>query len=145
MHPNLPGVGLGHSIGATILIALAGGQARMEGGQQLRIQPDNRLKRLVLLTPATAFFQAPGALEKIRTPMLVWAGTDDVMTPPGQAEFLKQKLTDRTQIDVRIVEGAGHFSFMNILPPQTVDSLPNREAFLAELAVEIHQFFVNQL
>jgi hypothetical protein len=41
---------------------------------------------------------------------------------------------------MRVVQGAGHFSFMNNPPPNTTDSLPNREAFLAKLALEICQF-----
>jgi pimeloyl-ACP methyl ester carboxylesterase len=135
-----PFTGVGHSIGATILMAMAGGQIWIDADRKLCIQGDERLTKLVLLNPATGFFQAPGALEKIRAPMLVWAGTEDTMTPLAQVEFLQQKLLGQLQIDVRVVEGAGHFSFMNILPPKTVDTLTNREALLADLEVEIHQF-----
>jgi hypothetical protein len=41
---------------------------------------------------------------------------------------------------MRVVEGAGHFSFMNELPPQMTDPLPNRDAFLADLADSVGRF-----
>ena len=56
------GCGYRDSIGATMLLGLAGGEAWMRSGQRLGIAADKRLDRLALLTPATAFFQAPGAL-----------------------------------------------------------------------------------
>jgi len=43
-------------------------------------------------------------------------------------------------VEVNIVEGASHFSFMNELPPQMTDPLPNRDAFLANLAAELCGF-----
>lgn len=138
--PGLPIAGVGHSIGATMLLALAGGQVWMRSGQRLAIEPDPRLDRLVLLAPATDFFQGPGALEAVHTPILAWAGTQDGITPPAQAEYLKHALEARVPVDLRIAEGAGHFSFMNIPPPQTTEPLPDREAFLANLAAEVCRF-----
>lgn len=132
--------GVGHSIGATILIALAGGEVWMGPGHPLSISPEPRLERLVLLAPATQFFQAPGALDAVRTPLLVWAGTEDVTTPPPQAMFLAESLGTRVPVDVRIRDGAGHFSFMNEPPPQATEPLPDRNAFLDELAAEVCRF-----
>ncbi len=140
VNPNLPVYGVGHSIGATILLAMAGGQIWMGPEQRLSIAPDVRLNRLVLMTPPTGFFQAPGALSAIHIPSQVWAGTNDVITPPSQAELLKRQLG--SLVELRVVEGAGHFSFMNTLPPQTEDPLPEREAFLQCLAVEIRSFLL---
>jgi hypothetical protein len=136
--PNLPIYGVGHSIGATILLAMAGAQIWMGPEQRLSVTPDARLSRLVLMTPPTGFFQAPGALSVIQISSQVWAGTNDVITPPAQAELLKQRLGDL--VDLRVVEGAGHFSFMNTLPPQVNDSMPDRGAFLHQLANEIKSF-----
>ncbi len=45
VRPNLPVVGIGHSIGATILIALAEGQAWTNEAHSLPILPDERLSR----------------------------------------------------------------------------------------------------
>ncbi len=143
MRPNFRVVGIGHSIGATTLLALAGGQIWMGPGQPVPIKSDEHLERLVLMTPPTGFFQAPGALGNIHTPLQVWAGTKDTITPPAQAEFLKSTLQDQVPVELRIIEGAGHFSFVNTLPPQTTDPLPDREKFLADLAVEIRRYINN--
>lgn len=135
--PNIPVVGIGHSIGSTILIALAGGQMWLGPGRPVRTGRDERIGRLVLMTPATGFFQVPGALASVSTPILAWAGTEDPITPPAQSNFLKLSLENRVPVEVRIVEGAGHFSFMNTLPPQVTDTLPDRENFLAHFAGEV--------
>lgn len=136
----LPVMGVGHSIGSTLLIALAGGQLWLGPGQLVPVPTDARFDRLVLMTPPTGFFQAPGALDDVTTPIQVWAGAHDQITPPMQIEFLRQALGERVYVDVRVDEKAGHFTFMNTLPPQTNDPHPNREAFLAKLAVEIQDF-----
>jgi alpha-beta hydrolase superfamily lysophospholipase len=139
---GVPVVGVGHSIGATMLLALAGGQAWMRAGQPLAIAPDPRLERLALMAPATGFFQAPGALDSVRTPLLVWAGGKDAVTPPAQAELLERALGVRVAVDLRIAEDAGHFSFMHAPPPQTTEPLADREAFLARLTTEVCAFLV---
>jgi len=138
--PRLPTTGIGHSIGATMLLALAGGQAWMRDRTRLDIPPEARLQRLALMAPATDFFRAPGALKAVSLPIQVWAASKDVITPPAQAEFLRQALADRIAVDLHMVEGANHFSFMNVRPPQTTESLPNREAFLAELTEKVTRF-----
>jgi len=138
--PGLLVAGVGHSIGTTMLLALAGGQAWMRAGQCLPIATDSRLGKLALMAPATGYFQAPGALDGVAAPILAWAGSHDTITPPTQAQFLEQSLGTRVPVEVRVVQGAGHFSFMNHPPPNTADSLPNREALLTELAREICQF-----
>jgi predicted dienelactone hydrolase len=139
-HPDSIVVGVGHSIGATVLLALAGGQLWMRPGHRLPIGRDERLRKLVLLAPATDFFQAPGALDDVRTPILAWVGTKDTITPPSQTEFLKQTLQGRVPVDVRVESGAGHFSFMNVPPPNIEESLANREALLARLANSVLSF-----
>ncbi len=138
--PHLPVAGVGHSIGTTLLLALAGGQVWTRSGQRLSIVPDQRLARLVLLAPATLFFQTPGALDAVSTPILAWAGTNDPITPLAQAEFLTRALGARMPVEVRAVEGAGHFSFMNAPPPGTTEPLPNHKAFLASLITEVCRF-----
>ncbi|KAB8031873.1 alpha/beta hydrolase family protein [Fluviispira multicolorata] len=141
--PNLPIMGIGHSIGATMLIALAGGQVWIDVKQKLDIKPLEYLNRLVLLTPATGFFQAPGALDAVHIPIQIWSGTNDVITPPDQSNFLKQQLENSIPVDMRTIDGAGHFSFINTLPPQIRDEFPNRKDFLINLANEIQSFIVS--
>lgn len=135
--------GVGHSIGAAALVALAGGQMWLGPDQRIDVAPDERLVRLVLLAPPTGFFQAPGALNEIRTPVLAWAGSEDTITPPSQMEVLANATRDHLPVDVRVTEGAGHFSFMDLPPPQSVESLPNRQAFLDELGKEIRNFLMD--
>jgi dienelactone hydrolase len=138
--PGLPVAGVGHSIGCTMLLALAGGQVWMRAGHRLAIAPDPRLERLALFTPATGFFQAPGALDTVRTPILAWAASADTVTPPAQATVLRQAIDPGVTVEVRLVEGAGHFSFMNQPPPHVVEPLADREAFLADLAEDVCRF-----
>lgn len=132
--PDLPVAGVGHSIGATLLVALAGGQMWTQSRQQLPIEPCPRIDRLVLLAPATDWFLAPGALDAVRTPIIVWVGAKDEMTPVAQAKFLQDTLEPRVSVDLRIVADAGHYSFMNVLPPGVVDSLPDRTGLLVKIA-----------
>lgn len=138
--PGVPAVGVGHSIGAATLLALAGGQLWTLPTQPLPIAPDARIARLALMTPATGFFRAPGALDDVHVPILVWAGSEDAITPHTHAELLRDALEGRASVEVRLVKGAGHFSFMNVLPPQVTDPLPDRQAFLLNLAKEMAEF-----
>lgn len=133
---DVPVVGIGHSIGAMVLLALAGGRAWRSRDQPLPIEPEPRLSRLALLAPAAGYFQAPGALDHVRLPLVVWAGTADAITPLVHAQGLAQA----PSVDLRIIEGAGHFSFLHTLPPGAPEPLPDREAFLAQLTADLCAF-----
>ena len=139
-NPSLPVAGVGHSINATLLLALAGGRLWTRLESQPAIEPCRRLDRLVLLAPALGFFRVPGALNEVRILILAWAGTEDIFAPPADVEFLKRALECRLSIDLQIVKGAGHFSFMNSPPPQFSEPLSNREAFLNDLAMQVGSF-----
>ncbi len=143
VNPALRVIGVGHSIGATMLLALAGGQAWMDPDRQLCIKSDSRLSKLVLLAPALDFFRAPGALAAVHKPISVWYGTEDKITPSIQGEVLKQGVPANTQIESNLIKGAGHFSFMNELPPQVTDSLLNREEFLSLLTDKVCHFVLD--
>lgn len=138
--PDLPVAGVGSSIGCAVLLALAGGQMSTRTQQQLPIAPNPRLDRLALLSAPTGWFQAPGALEAVSIPIMVWAGSKDEVTPPAQAQFLKETLEPRVPVDMRIVADAAHCSFMSELPPGVVDTLPQRDSVLAEMAAEVARF-----
>jgi len=140
--PNLPVVAIGHSIGATLLLAMAGGQVSMLAGEHLLINFEKRISKLVLFAPPTGFFQAPKSLSAIQTPIQAWAGTRDTITPTSQIEFLRDHLSSQVSIDLRTVEGAGHFSFMNTLPPQVNDSMVNRDEFLETLSLDVCRFTI---
>jgi alpha-beta hydrolase superfamily lysophospholipase len=138
--PNVPVAGVGHSIGAAILLALAGGCARVRSGRMAAIDPDERLGRLVLMAPATDFFQVPGSLDDVRIPILAFAGTEDNVTPASRVTSLQRSVGDPSAVEVNVVKGAGHFSFMNTPPPNTVEPLSDRDSFLAALGDKILAF-----
>ncbi len=142
VQPGTTATGVGHSIGAATLVALAGAQMWLGPGRRVNIAPDNRLARLALLAPPTGFFQAPGALDAVRVPILAWAGSEDSITPPAQTEWLAHAMRDWQTVDVRVTDGAGHFSFMDLPPPQTTELLPNKQAFLREHSSEVCKFVV---
>lgn len=133
-------VGVGHSIGATILVAMAGGDMWLKSGNRVDIKTDERLTRLALLAPPTGFFRAPNALNAIKLPLLVWVGSEDTVTPPIQTEWFAQAIRDWNIADVHITEGAGHFSFMDNPPPQTIEPLADKQAFLQQYADAICKF-----
>lgn len=137
---TLPVAGVGHSLGAAMLLGLAGAQLWTFAGQRVPVEPLERLDRLALLAPATDFVRAPGALDQVRTPILAWAGTADSFAPPEQVRIFARALETRASCETRVVAGAGHFSFMNLPPPQTTETLPDRDAFLADLAVQVTEF-----
>ncbi len=135
-------VGVGHSIGATTLLALVGAQMWLGPGRRIEIAPDNRLDRLALLAPPTGFFQAPKALDAVRVPILVWVGTEDNITPPAQSEWLAQAMFGQQTVDLRITDGAGHFSFMDLAPSNTIEPLSNKHEFMQRYSTEISKFVV---
>jgi len=123
-----------------MLLALAGAQLWTRAGRRVALEGAQRLDRLALLTPATDFFRVPGALEGVRIPILAWAGTKDEITPAPQAEFLRDAIGARASVVIRLVEGAGHFSFMDTPPPGMTEPLPDRDTFLAGLAGQVCDF-----
>lgn len=135
-----PITGVGHSIGATTLLALAGAHLWTRPGAPLAITPIDRLDRLALMAPATEFFQAPGALDGMHAVVTVWAGGGDTITPVDQAEFLRRALAPRLPVGLHVDDAAGHFSFMDVLPPTLSDPMPNRDAFLGRLHAEVAAF-----
>jgi hypothetical protein len=137
-----PLVGLGHSIGAVALLALAGGEAQTLAGDTVISGSKLQFDRLALFAPPTEFFRQPGALKSVRVPIRIWVGAKDSITPPAQAQFLKEALSLQGPIDISLDEEAGHFSYMDELPPNITDSHPNRSTFLASLANDVGRFVI---
>ncbi|MCW1831024.1 alpha/beta hydrolase [Pantoea ananatis] len=129
--------GVGHSLGSVILLLNAGAVAMTSAGESVVFAGDRMLHRLILLAPPADFFQAPSALAAVNVPVHIWAGEKDSLTPPSQACFLKPALEGYTQTYLCVMEEAGHFTFMNTLPPQVTDSHPSRETFLLDLGENI--------
>lgn len=136
--PDAEVVVVGHSIGGWAALCLAGATPWGRDGKPLDVPQEPRVVRLVLYAPAARWFAAPGALDGVTAPMLVYAGELDTVTPIEQAMHLKNA---PTQVDVRIVPRAGHFSFMNTLPPGIAeDDAFDRDRFLEDLAQATTEF-----
>ncbi|PWK86151.1 hypothetical protein C8D88_105194 [Lentzea atacamensis] len=129
---------IGHSIGAWAALCLAGATPWGREGKPLDVPRDSRVSRLVLYTPAAGWFAAPGALDEVRTPMLVYVGELDPVVPPSQAEVLKSA---PAEVDLRVVPKAGHFSFVHV-PPPGMDEDPafDRDRFLDGMVHETFEF-----
>ena len=132
--------GVGHSIGAATLLALVGAQVWLGPSQQVNIIPERRLVRLALLAPPTGFFQAPGALDAVRVPIMLWVGSEDNITPPEQSKWLAEAMSGLQTVEVRMTNGAGHYSFMDLAPPNTVEPLVNKLEFIQEYSSEVSKF-----
>jgi len=139
---DLPIVGIGHSIGTVALLALAGGEAQTLAGDMVISGPKLKFDRLALFAPPTDFFRRPGALKSVRVPIRIWVGARDSITPPAQARFLMEVLALQGPIEICLDKEAGHFSYMDELPPNVTDSHPNRGKFLASLADDVGQFVI---
>ncbi len=141
--PGTVVAGVGHSIGASTLLAMSGAQMWLGPGRQVAIEPDARLSRLVLLTAPLGFFQAPGALDAVRVPLQVWAGSEDTITLASQAQWLAEALRERLPVDLRIASSAGHFSFMDAPPPHAVETVHDKAVFLAEYSAQVSNFLLH--
>jgi predicted dienelactone hydrolase len=145
---------VGHSMGGYTALALAGGQPSTEDRQPLDVTPDARVKALVLLAPATAWFMAPGALRRVDVPILMLSAEHDSFTPGWHADIVRHGVAGRGQLVARVVKNAGHFSFLSPFPaalrrpgflPATDPEGFDREAFHARLPAEIGDFLDTRL
>jgi predicted dienelactone hydrolase len=120
---------IGNSMGGYTALATAGGvptafpheAAYAQGAddqrpRQIEVIPDSRVKALVLLAPAAAWFMAPGALRGVQVPILLWTAEKDSYTPEFHAQIIKAGVPDQTRIEHRIAANAGHFSFLSPFP-----------------------------
>ncbi len=150
---------IGHSMGGYTALAAAGGvpasfSHESSDGQSHHIETtsDPRIKALVLLAPATVWFKDEGALNAVDLPILLLAGEKDQYTPPDpHAQIVLNGVPDREKVQYRVVENAGHFSFLSPFPetmihPQFLPSQDppgfNREHFQEELNEEITDFLM---
>ncbi|MDH2067271.1 alpha/beta hydrolase [Pantoea sp. GD03673] len=137
--------GVGHSLGAAVSLIYAGATAWSSAREAVSFNGHIILNRLVLLAPPADFFPAPLSLASINVPLQIWAGEKDVITPPLQATFLHQSLNAQTYSELHIAENAGHFTFINALPPRVTDPHPSRNEFLMSLGEKISQFITSPM
>ncbi len=100
-------------------LAVAGGKPWANPKQKIDVMPDpdSRIRALVLLAPATAFYQPDESLSNVTIPILMLVGEHDPITPKWQADVVLDRVPDRSQVTCRVIENAGHFSFLSPFPP----------------------------
>jgi predicted dienelactone hydrolase len=132
LSPNAVAV-IGHSMGGYTALALAGGiptplPEEVGGARLARIDVthDPRVKTLVLMAPAAVWFRTQGALSGVGIPILMLVGEKDKHTPyERHAQLVLDGVPDKTKIQCKIVENAGHFSFLDPFPEHMVkESFP---------------------
>ncbi|BCZ47235.1 hypothetical protein psyc5s11_33020 [Clostridium gelidum] len=149
---------IGHSMGGYTSLAVAGGIATsfpnesLDGKpKQINVEHDRKIKSLVLLAPATVWFKDKGALSGVDIPILMIAGEKDQYTPPFHAQIVLEGVADNSKIKYKIIENAGHFSFLSPFPQSMIkpEFIPSqdpfgfdREKFHNELNIEILDFLM---
>ena len=156
-HVAATSVGLvGHSIGGCTALAVAGGKPwaaphESEDGKPrpVPVVPDERVRSLLLLNPATFWF-IPDSLKEVRIPILILTGENDQIAPPAHAQTVIEGVSDPGAVRHQVVPRAGHFSFMSKFPSQMVrpDFPPSqdsrgfdREEFQPTLFASVGDFF----
>lgn len=109
---------IGHSIGGYTALAVAGGTPWSESRQRVEVVPDPRVRALVLLAPATAWYLPEDSLSNVNVPILMLVAEHDPFTPRWHAELVLDRVSDRAQVTCRVIANAGHFSFLSPFPPQ---------------------------
>ena len=145
---------IGHSMGAYAALAAAGGIPWTKEGQRVPVTPDDRIKVLVLMAPATGWFDTETSLERVNIPILLYAAEMDKITPPEYVGIIQRRIKDPGLINYRLVKNGGHFSFLTPFPaemrrPQFMPSSDppgfDREAFHEILNREVLQFLDEKL
>jgi predicted dienelactone hydrolase len=102
----------------------AGGYTEADRRQADRSYREPLIQAMILLSPAGAQSIDVQSLKSIHVPVLIIAGAADDVTPIApNAIYLSQNITGA---EIKVLEGAGHFSFLNIPTPPGIASLPPR-------------------
>ncbi len=148
-HVSRAGVAvLGHSMGGYTALAAAGAQPWWSPEEAVPVTADARVKILVLMAPATAWFVAPGALQNVHVPLLLYAGGRDTITPRWQAQLLLDCVPEPGKVELRMADQAGHYSFLSFpesmrrpgFAPMEDAAGFDRPAFQQRLCAEIVEF-----
>lgn len=107
---------IGHSMGGYTALAAAGGKVWNAAKRAVPTRPDARLRALVLLAPATAWFTPQEALKDVTLPMLIYDGEHDPFTSPEHVARILEQVPDTRKITHHHIENAGHFSFLSPFP-----------------------------
>ncbi|WP_441695161.1 alpha/beta hydrolase family protein [Inquilinus sp. YAF38] len=118
---------------------------------------DPRIRAAVIAAPGLGFAFDKAALASVTVPVQLWNGAEDERVPVAtNAAVIRQALP--TQPDFHVVEGAGHFAFLQPCPPKLKTLEPetwamvcvdapgfDRAAFHRRLNGDVTAFFRAQL
>jgi len=145
---------IGHSMGGYTALAVAGGKPCSERGESIEVIPDPRVRALVLMAPATAWYRPLDSLRSITIPVLIFLGEHDNITPRWHADIVREGVADPEQVTIKVVPNAGHFSFLTPFPahmksphfkPSTDPKGFDREEFHERLPTEVLEFLDEKL
>jgi predicted dienelactone hydrolase len=114
---------IGHSMGGYTALALAGGnpwtgpeERGDKPSEPVQVTHDARVRALVLLNPAAAWFMPHGALAGVTAPILLFTGEYDTATPTWQSDIVRKGVMNPIAVEHHAIANAGHFSFMSPYP-----------------------------
>lgn len=145
---------VGHSIGGYTALAVAGGTPWTKEQRRVEVVADSRVRALVLLAPATAWYLTEGSLSKVTVPILMLIAEHDPYAPPWHADIVLNGVADRNLITWKVVENAGHFSFLSPFPasmkrpgflPSTDPEGFDRDKYHAVLPGEVREYLDSKL
>ncbi len=147
---------IGHSMRGYTALALAGGKPtsfsrESPNNHELKVDvtSDPRVKALVLLAPATVWFRYARSLNKVNASILMLTAEKDELTDDFHSQVVLNGVPKNIQTQHRIIENAGHFSFIDPFPQEmTRVTFPpsqdppgfNRRDFLQRLNAEVLEF-----
>jgi predicted dienelactone hydrolase len=108
---------IGHSMGGYTALAVAGGQPWSQSRRKLDVESDGRVKALVLMAPAAFWYMPEDSLSDMDLPILVLTAEHDPYTPSRQVEQILAGIPEQSRVTHRVIENAGHFSFLSPFPP----------------------------
>jgi predicted dienelactone hydrolase len=116
IQPDIAAI-IGHSIGGCTALAVAGGTPWSRNRQRIEVESDSRVRALVLLAPATDWYLAEDSLRNVNVPILMLFAGKDRLAPHCQPEVVLNGVADKSKVTCRVIENAGHFSFISPYPP----------------------------
>lgn len=114
---------IGHSTGGGTALSMAGGiptslphESLDQSPKQINVAHGRKINSLVLLAPGMDWFKEKGSLSGVDIPILMITAEKDQFIQPSQAQIVLDGVADRSKVEHKIVENAGHFSFLSPFP-----------------------------
>ncbi len=169
LQPNCVAV-IGHSIGASTALVLAGGipisnqdyyskfghpnLGQQEKKEKELITTDTRIKALVLLALTPGWFIGSESLKNVNIPVMILNAEKDSYISNFQTDLFVEKLRSNSYFIFQIVKNAGHFSFLSPFPESIKSKVGlastdpdgfDREKFHCQFPTDILNFLKSKL